>query len=164
MTTPNESVLCFNGFNKKGVSTNAGLLTWVERFWAVRGLGGSVDAMLVALGKADVWIEPNAKPWDFAPLKILVEKPAAASAHSTARTQSTKATVTPAPPRSSRISLISSKTSADRFPGARNPHYRYNVAWSHNSANHGDWCIRRQIFARCRHTYLWSSGLLWRPG
>jgi histidinol phosphatase-like enzyme (inositol monophosphatase family) len=74
ITTPDESVLCFNGFNKKGVSANLGLLKWVERFWAVRGLGGSVDAMLVALGKADVWIEPNAKPWDFAPLKILVEE------------------------------------------------------------------------------------------
>jgi len=33
-----------------------------------------MDAMLVASGKADAWIEPNAKPWDFAPLKILVEE------------------------------------------------------------------------------------------
>ncbi len=69
-----QAVLCFNGFNKKGVSERRGLLPWVERFWAVRGLGGAVDAMLVAQGKADVWIEPNAKPWDFAPLKILVEE------------------------------------------------------------------------------------------
>lgn len=73
-TTPSQAVLCFNGFNKKGVSGMAGVLPWVEQFWAVRGLGGAVDAMLVALGKADVWIEPNAKPWDFAPLKILVEE------------------------------------------------------------------------------------------
>ena len=71
---PTQAVLCFNGFNKKGVSGRAGLLPWVEPFWAVRGLGGSVDAMLVATGKADLWIEPNAKPWDFAPLKILVEE------------------------------------------------------------------------------------------
>ncbi len=70
----NEAVLCFNGFNKKGVSGMAGILQWVEPFWAVRGLGGAVDAMLVAQGRADVWIEPNAKPWDFAPLKILVEE------------------------------------------------------------------------------------------
>ena len=69
-----EAVLCFNGFNKKGVSGMPGVLQWVEPFWAVRGLGGAVDAMLVALGKADVWIEPSAKPWDFAPLKILVEE------------------------------------------------------------------------------------------
>jgi len=74
ITAPTQAVLCFNGFNKKGVSDKAGLLQWVEPFWAVRGLGGAVDAMLIALGKADVWIEPNAKPWDFAPLKILVEE------------------------------------------------------------------------------------------
>lgn len=71
---PQEAVLCFNGFNKKGVVGMAGVLEWVEPFWAVRGLGGAVDAMLVAQGRADVWIEPNAKPWDFAPLKILVEE------------------------------------------------------------------------------------------
>ena len=72
---PNEAVLCFNGFNKAGVSgMGAKLLPWVGKFWAVRGLGGSVDAMLVAQGQADLWIEPNAKPWDFAALKILVEE------------------------------------------------------------------------------------------
>jgi histidinol-phosphatase len=74
MTAPAEAVLCFNGFNKKGVSGMAGILQWVEPFWAVRGLGGSVDAILVAQGRADVWIEPNAKPWDLAALKILVEE------------------------------------------------------------------------------------------
>jgi fructose-1,6-bisphosphatase/inositol monophosphatase family enzyme len=50
------------------------LLDWVGKFWAVRGLGGAVDAMLIATGKADVWVEPNAKPWDFAALKIIVEE------------------------------------------------------------------------------------------
>ncbi len=72
---PSDAVLSFNGFNKAGVrALTAGLLPWVERFWAVRSLGGAVDAILLAQGKADVWIEPNASPWDFAPLKILVEE------------------------------------------------------------------------------------------
>ncbi len=74
-TRPNDSILSFNGFNKPGVRPLApALLPWVGQFWAVRSLGGSVDAMLLAQGKADVWIEPNASPWDFAPLKILVEE------------------------------------------------------------------------------------------
>ncbi len=74
-TTPSDAVLSFNGFNKIGVRTFApALLAWVEKFWAVRSLGGSVDAILLAQGKADVWIEPNAAPWDLAPLKILVEE------------------------------------------------------------------------------------------
>jgi histidinol-phosphatase len=72
---PSQGVLSFNGFNKIGVSRfSARLLPWVGRFWAVRSLGGSVDAMLLAQGKADVWIEPNAAPWDLAPLKLLVEE------------------------------------------------------------------------------------------
>jgi histidinol-phosphatase len=33
-----------------------------------------VDALLVAQGQADVWIEPSAQPWDFAALKILIEE------------------------------------------------------------------------------------------
>lgn len=73
---PNQSVLSFNGFNKEGVSLfdPARLLNWVGRFWCVRSLGGAVDGMLVAQGKADIWIEPSAKPWDFAALKIIIEE------------------------------------------------------------------------------------------
>lgn len=75
IATPEQAVLSFNGFNKEGVEPFANaLLPWVGKFWAVRGLGGSVDAMLVATGKADVWIEPSAKPWDFAALKIVIEE------------------------------------------------------------------------------------------
>ena len=70
-----EAVLSFNGFNKIGIGRFAEqLLPWLQRFWAVRSLGGAVDAMLVAQGQADVWIEPNAQPWDLAPLKLLVEE------------------------------------------------------------------------------------------
>ncbi|MBV9938829.1 MAG: hypothetical protein JO150_10015 [Acidobacteriaceae bacterium] len=72
---PLQAILSFNGFNKAGVSHFAArLLPWVSRFWAVRSLGGAVDAMLLAQGKADVWIEPNAAPWDLAPLKLLIEE------------------------------------------------------------------------------------------
>jgi histidinol phosphatase-like enzyme (inositol monophosphatase family) len=75
ITEPSQAVLCFNGFHKANVpAMGQSLLDWVSTFWAVRGLGGAVDAMLVAMGKADVWVEPNAKPWDFAPLKIIVEE------------------------------------------------------------------------------------------
>jgi histidinol-phosphatase len=72
---PGQAVLSFNGFNKVGVNRFAPqLLGWLQRFWAVRSLGGAVDAMLLAQGQADVWIEPNAQPWDLAPLKLLVEE------------------------------------------------------------------------------------------
>ena len=74
-TEPSQSVLSFNGFNKAGIAHMLnGLLPWVSQFWAVRGLGGAFDATLLATGRADVWIEPNAQPWDLAALKILVEE------------------------------------------------------------------------------------------
>ena len=70
-----QAILSFNGFNKVGVKAFCDrLMPWVSRFWAVRSLGGSVDAMLLAQGQTDVWIEPNAEPWDLAPLKIIVEE------------------------------------------------------------------------------------------
>ncbi len=70
-----QAVLAFNGFNKAGVHAFSDrLMPWISRFWAVRSLGGAVDAMLLAQGQADVWIEPNASPWDLAPLKIIIEE------------------------------------------------------------------------------------------
>jgi histidinol-phosphatase len=70
-----QAVLSFNGFNKIGINRFAQrVIPWVQQFWAVRSLGGAVDAMLLAQGQADIWIEPNAQPWDLAPLKLLVEE------------------------------------------------------------------------------------------
>jgi histidinol-phosphatase len=70
-----EAVLCMNAFNKlDGTPLKSRMLDWMARFWAVRGLGGATDAMMVASGQAEIWIEPSAKPWDFAPLKVIVEE------------------------------------------------------------------------------------------
>jgi histidinol-phosphatase len=72
---PSDAVLAFNGLNKAGVSRfGSRLLPWAQRFWAVRSLGGAVDAMLVAQGQADVWMDPNAAAWDLAPFKIVIEE------------------------------------------------------------------------------------------
>jgi len=74
-TDPALAVVSFNGFHKEGTQNfSQRLIGWLQRSWAVRSLGGAVDAMLVAQGRADVWIEPNAQPWDFAPFKILIEE------------------------------------------------------------------------------------------
>jgi fructose-1,6-bisphosphatase/inositol monophosphatase family enzyme len=74
-TSIEESVLCVNGYDKVANSPfRAQLLDWMARFWAVRGLGGAADAMMVAAGQAEIWIEPSASPWDFAPLKVILEE------------------------------------------------------------------------------------------
>jgi fructose-1,6-bisphosphatase/inositol monophosphatase family enzyme len=67
-----DSVVCLNAWDKLAKQPFRGeLMDWLARFWAVRGLGGAADAMMLCDGQAEVWIEPDAKPWDFAPLKII---------------------------------------------------------------------------------------------
>jgi histidinol phosphatase-like enzyme (inositol monophosphatase family) len=67
-----QAVLCINDFATLSRSPLAPrLLDWMVTFWAIRNMGGGPDAMLVASGKADAWLEPNAKPWDLAPIKII---------------------------------------------------------------------------------------------
>jgi len=74
-TSVDESVLCVNGYDKVSKSPFYGrLLDWMTNFWAVRGLGGAADAMMVASGQAEIWVEPSASPWDFAPLKVILEE------------------------------------------------------------------------------------------
>ncbi len=74
-TSAADSVLCINQFNKLDPARFSGrILEWMSRFWAVRGLGGTPDAMMVASGQAELWIEPAASPWDFAVPKIVVEE------------------------------------------------------------------------------------------
>ena len=75
VATPAEAVLCLNGFNTiTDHAFSARLLEWMKPFWAVRSMGGCLDATMVARGQADLWIEPHGKPWDFAPLKIIAQE------------------------------------------------------------------------------------------
>ena len=70
-----EALLCCNGIgfmNRYPFAPE--FLDWVSEFWTVRSTGGCLDAMLVASGRADAWIEAQAKPWDLAPLKIIAEE------------------------------------------------------------------------------------------
>jgi histidinol phosphatase-like enzyme (inositol monophosphatase family) len=70
-----DALLCCNGLgfmNRYPFAPE--LLRWISEFWTVRSMGGCLDAMMVASGRADVWIEAQAKPWDLAPLKIIAEE------------------------------------------------------------------------------------------
>jgi len=70
-----ESVLCFNDYSRlSNAELKQRVLDLAPRCWAVRGLGGAQDAMMVASGQAEIWIEPKAAAWDFAPLKVMVEE------------------------------------------------------------------------------------------
>ena len=75
VTKKSEALLCCNGLSFMGKYPFAGeLIDWLSEFWTVRSFGGCLDAMLLATGRADVWLEAKAAPWDLAPLKIIAEE------------------------------------------------------------------------------------------
>ncbi len=70
-----DSVLMLNVGNK--IAHRADSPSWISflgRFWAFRCLGGALDAMMVCSGQADVWMEPKAEAWDFAPIQVIAEE------------------------------------------------------------------------------------------
>jgi len=70
-----RAVLCVNELQRAHQCPfGRRLIEWMGRFWAVRSTGGCPDAMSVAAGRADIWIDPSAKPWDLAPIKIITEE------------------------------------------------------------------------------------------
>ncbi|MGH6631626.1 MAG: inositol monophosphatase family protein, partial [Burkholderiales bacterium] len=73
--TPDQAVVCLTAFNNlRSQPFAARLIDWFEQFWAVRSMGGCMDAMCVCSGRADAWVEVEAKAWDLAPLKIIAEE------------------------------------------------------------------------------------------
>jgi histidinol phosphatase-like enzyme (inositol monophosphatase family) len=73
--TKSEALLCCNGLSFMSQYPFANkLVEWLSGFWTVRSMGGCLDAMLVASGNADAWLEAKCKPWDLAPLKIIAEE------------------------------------------------------------------------------------------
>lgn len=73
--SPSQALACVNGFNRLGeFSWGSKCLDWMADFWAVRSFGGCLDAVMLASGHADLWLEPHAKAWDLAPLKVILEE------------------------------------------------------------------------------------------
>lgn len=73
--TKAEALICCNGLGfMSGYPFAKHLIDWLAGFWTVRSMGGCLDAMLVASGSADAWLEARCAPWDIAPLKIIAEE------------------------------------------------------------------------------------------
>jgi fructose-1,6-bisphosphatase/inositol monophosphatase family enzyme len=67
-----QSIVSIEGFNNMARHGFAARIPqWVASFWAFRSMGGCLDAMFVAGGQAEIWIDPGGKPWDFAALKVI---------------------------------------------------------------------------------------------
>src|SRR5262249_58391031 len=64
-----------NSLNRiRDMSFSRGLIDWASQFWAYRCLGGTPDAIMVAAGEADVWIEPRVAEWDLAAVHVILEE------------------------------------------------------------------------------------------
>jgi histidinol phosphatase-like enzyme (inositol monophosphatase family) len=72
---PASAVLTVNSLNRiQGMPFAQGLIDFASRFWAYRCLGGTPDAMLLASGQVDVWIEPKVAAWDLAATQVILEE------------------------------------------------------------------------------------------
>lgn len=75
VTKPADAVLSLDSLtNINRYPFAAGLFDFMEQFWAVRAMGGCFDALMVARGRFDLWIETSGKPWDFAALKLIAQE------------------------------------------------------------------------------------------
>ena len=70
-----EALVSLNQLERAGRAPYAaGLLEWASQCWGFRALGGTVDALLLAAGSLDVWIEPKVAPWDLAATQVIIEE------------------------------------------------------------------------------------------
>jgi histidinol-phosphatase len=72
---PENAVISLNSLNRlKNDSFRASLTSYLTLFWAFRCLGGTPDAMMVAEGQMDAWVEPKVAPWDMAATQVILEE------------------------------------------------------------------------------------------
>lgn len=70
-----RALLCLTAFDALSRSAlGPGILDYLAGYWAVRSLGGCLDAIQVPAGRAEAWIELSAKAWDLAPFKVIAEE------------------------------------------------------------------------------------------
>ncbi len=75
ITEQSQAALSVNGLHTIGKMPFASALpSWMGNFWSVRSLGGTPDAMWLASGKLEVWIEPKVAPWDLAAPQVILEE------------------------------------------------------------------------------------------
>jgi histidinol-phosphatase len=72
---PENAVISLNSLNRiYNEPARAALASYLTLFWASRCLGGTPDAMMVAEGQMDAWVEPKVAPWDMAAAQVILEE------------------------------------------------------------------------------------------
>jgi histidinol-phosphatase len=72
---PEDAVISLNSLNRLKSDPYRVLMTsYMTKFWAFRCLGGTPDAMMLAEGQMDAWVEPKVAPWDMAAPQVILEE------------------------------------------------------------------------------------------
>ncbi len=72
---PRQAVISVNSINRiADLPFAKNLLDWCQQFWAMRCLGGTPDAIMLAAGEIDAWIEPKVAAWDLAAVSVILEE------------------------------------------------------------------------------------------
>lgn len=72
---PDNAVISMNSLNRaKDLPLRTLMADYLTSFWAFRCLGGTPDAMMLAEGQMDVWVEPKVAPWDMAAAQVILEE------------------------------------------------------------------------------------------
>jgi histidinol phosphatase-like enzyme (inositol monophosphatase family) len=70
-----NAVISLNSLNRiKNESLLHKMTCYLSSFWAFRCLGGTPDAMMLAEGQMDAWVEPKVAPWDMAAAQVILEE------------------------------------------------------------------------------------------
>jgi histidinol phosphatase-like enzyme (inositol monophosphatase family) len=70
-----RAVVCLSTLNGlAGHALKDRTLDYLATAWAVRSISGCFEAMLVASGRAEAWIELSAASWDLAALQVIAEE------------------------------------------------------------------------------------------
>lgn len=70
-----QAVISINALTRiRDMPFSRDLIDFVSHFWSFRCLGGTPDAIMLAAGEIDVWIEPQVHEWDLAAVQVILEE------------------------------------------------------------------------------------------
>lgn len=71
----NKSILMVSGFNAAWDSWPAdSVRSLTQKCWTVRCYGGCYDVIMLARGKADIWLSGRGMEWDYAPAQVIARE------------------------------------------------------------------------------------------
>jgi histidinol-phosphatase len=75
ITSIDKSILMISGFKAAWNSWNTeAVRSLTENCWTVRCYGGCYDVIMLARGKADIWLSGSGMEWDYAPVQVIARE------------------------------------------------------------------------------------------